>query len=244
MIPDSRPTVKLFAGRYTRQAPYMVKNLAGGAVTWEVPWRDGTRTRTARRSELLRVLAPLQLLPEVDLMEAVVGVRHETATDQQGGRQVMAWDLKAAAYFAPRGSADVVFPFHKAHARVAFKDSDLVLSFDTVDIGPEMEPHFVPIYFPYSSRMPKQEPKPVRSEYILRSPARLVVIGSLWIEEINDLPSQGADVTARLGVVGTQQDAIISWDLERLSSEDTPYIRRWGFAPLERAYSASVTTQP
>ena len=51
----------------TARRPYVVKNSAhgkpeGGPVTLEVPWRDGTRVRSARREDLIRLLAPLQTL--------------------------------------------------------------------------------------------------------------------------------------------------------------------------------------
>jgi hypothetical protein len=47
----------------TDQAPYLVKNPTygkGGPVQFEVPWRDGTSTRTATHSDLILLLSPLQ----------------------------------------------------------------------------------------------------------------------------------------------------------------------------------------
>jgi hypothetical protein len=53
----------------TERAPFVVKNPAygrtgGGSVELEVPWRDGTRIRSARRSELVRLLSPLAEQPK------------------------------------------------------------------------------------------------------------------------------------------------------------------------------------
>jgi len=56
----------------TERAPFVVKNPAygqtgGGPVELEVPWRDGTRVRSARRSEMVRLLSPLAELPSLDV---------------------------------------------------------------------------------------------------------------------------------------------------------------------------------
>src|SRR4029077_7253709 len=52
----------------TDRAPYVVKNPSGGHVTFEVPWRAATDTFSANRSQLLKVLAPLQRLPSLEIM--------------------------------------------------------------------------------------------------------------------------------------------------------------------------------
>ena len=54
----------------TERAPFVVKNPAygqtgGGPVELEVPWRDGTRVRSARRSEMVRLLSPLAESPKM-----------------------------------------------------------------------------------------------------------------------------------------------------------------------------------
>ena len=56
----------------TERAPFTVKNPAfgqtgGGPVELEVPWRDGTRIRSARRSELVQLLSPLAERPSLDV---------------------------------------------------------------------------------------------------------------------------------------------------------------------------------
>lgn len=58
----------------TDRAPYVVKNpvygrFKGDLAEFEVPWREGTRIKTARRSDLIRLLAPLELLPEIEILD-------------------------------------------------------------------------------------------------------------------------------------------------------------------------------
>ena len=48
----------------TDRAPFVVKNPG----EFEVPWREATGTRSARRAELLTLLSPLQKLPSVEAL--------------------------------------------------------------------------------------------------------------------------------------------------------------------------------
>lgn len=64
----------------TDRGPYVIK-VSQDPVTREVPWRDGTRTRTARRSELLKVLLPAASVPTA----AVVTLR--AVAELQGAQE-------------------------------------------------------------------------------------------------------------------------------------------------------------
>lgn len=52
----------------TDRAPYVVNVEGGGSPEREVPMRDGTRTRSARRDELLRMLVPQSSVPPALLL--------------------------------------------------------------------------------------------------------------------------------------------------------------------------------
>lgn len=60
----------------TSRAPFVVKNplhnSEKGPIEYEVPWRDGTRTRTARHEDLVRILVPVARVPEIEVREARV----------------------------------------------------------------------------------------------------------------------------------------------------------------------------
>ena len=61
----------------TDLAPYTVKvsefgKTKGVKADREVPWREGTLVRTARRAELLRILLPTSVLPTLDARSSVV----------------------------------------------------------------------------------------------------------------------------------------------------------------------------
>lgn len=72
--------VVAFVFRTTR-APYVVKNYSGkGHIDREVPWRELTSTRSARRTDLMRVLAPSAAAPEPEILHAKLAVNR---TDRQ-----------------------------------------------------------------------------------------------------------------------------------------------------------------
>ena len=53
----------------TDRSPFVVNNPAA-YMDKEVPWREGTRVRSARSADLIRLLQPSEKLPEVDLLYA------------------------------------------------------------------------------------------------------------------------------------------------------------------------------
>ena len=96
----------------TGRAPYVVKNPAGGKIQREVPWREGTALRTAKRSDLIRVLVPAQATPRLDIVSARLYV---TPHRDNAGRSVadspdLDWRLDATVYFTAGQGSYVVFP--------------------------------------------------------------------------------------------------------------------------------------
>ncbi len=101
----------------TQRAPFVVKNPAfgeerGGPVSLEVPWREGTSTRSARRSDLLRILSPLQTLPKFEILGGFLNARipREPQTE-------LWWTFRLELYVEPQNEELLVIPFHKCKAR-------------------------------------------------------------------------------------------------------------------------------
>jgi len=114
----------------TDRAPYLVKNPAygqpsGGPVQLEVPWREARSTRTASRSDLLRILSPIQKAPSFELLNAWLKVYPERADYHPNGPiyrddpKNLAWKLHMDFYVVPRTDTRVVIPFH--HCTASFK---------------------------------------------------------------------------------------------------------------------------
>lgn len=107
----------------TDRAPFVVKNPAfgskeGGAVELEVPWRENTSVRSARRSDLIRLLAPLELLPEIEILDVRLSVGTES-------NRLDVLTLTSKLYIFPKSRNRVVIPFHRC--RVEFEIAGIPL---------------------------------------------------------------------------------------------------------------------
>lgn len=112
----------------TDRAPYIIKNSAygktgGGSTEFEVPWREGTGTRTARRSDLIRLLAPLELLPEIEILDISLTATIGGQDPSTGNHYPDKLSLTAELYIVPKNRQRVVIPFHRC--QVEFEISEL-----------------------------------------------------------------------------------------------------------------------
>lgn len=87
--------------------PYVVRNRSGrdagaGPATREVPYREGTATRSATRADLLRILAPRAYLP---VFEAVNGFLQLAANNNH--------DFSVELYCMPRLESQVGLAVHR-----------------------------------------------------------------------------------------------------------------------------------
>ena len=86
----------------------------------DVPWRDGTRIRSAKREDLLRLLLPIQRRPDVEILRA-------TATLHAGGGRENNFRSDIDLYVTPRGDRRVVYPYHRCHLQIANADGDVAV---------------------------------------------------------------------------------------------------------------------
>jgi len=91
----------------TERSPYVVKNPNGGSPEMEIPWRDGSRTRSAHRSEVLRLLEPCQMLPEVEF------VRADLALFENRGVGNFVWSGNLEFYLIPKSTSPVFIAEHR-----------------------------------------------------------------------------------------------------------------------------------
>ncbi|MBN1359198.1 MAG: hypothetical protein JW993_01330 [Sedimentisphaerales bacterium] len=102
----------------TDRAPFVVRNSAAGPIDFEVPWREGCRTRSARREDLIRLLSPIGHLPAVEVLDATVAVWGPSPSSQQQH----SWDIALKLYVAPREPQRLVIPCHKCEVKVQMDD--------------------------------------------------------------------------------------------------------------------------
>lgn len=105
----------------TDRAPFVVKNPAhgqpsGGPVEREVPWREGTAVRSARREDLLRLLVPIHRLPKVEVRKA--SCTFQAGDDDSTPRGHDEWSLHLELYVEPTSSDAVAIPNHRCEAEI------------------------------------------------------------------------------------------------------------------------------
>jgi hypothetical protein len=104
--------------------PMQVRNpnhgrMKGDPAEWEVPWREGDMTRSARRSDLLRLLYPVHRAPLVERIAMHAQLRG------RGDRELGYLEASALLYMVPMGSESVVVPFHLCEAWIGVDPESL-----------------------------------------------------------------------------------------------------------------------
>jgi hypothetical protein len=124
----------------TSLSPFVIKNSmygkpGAGPVEREIPWRDGTAVRTARRSDLIRLLAPAQKLPEIEVLSASARARvtpgddyRERAGDTLRGGEHLMWYFRLEMYAIPAVGTLAVLPLHRTVVEFAVGDDPFVVT--------------------------------------------------------------------------------------------------------------------
>jgi hypothetical protein len=92
-----------------------------GPVEREVPWREGTSIRSARREDLVRLLVPMQSLPDVEVLSASATVARRLPrdpkfySDEEGvdAAPHLHWRVWVELFISPITDSRVVLPTHR-----------------------------------------------------------------------------------------------------------------------------------
>lgn len=95
----------------TQRPPYVV----GRGDKIAVPWRDGTRTRSAKRTELMALLSEVSRLPHVELLDGRMMIHLE----HEGNLTAL---VKMELYITPGSEEPITFPNHKLTATLSLPD--------------------------------------------------------------------------------------------------------------------------
>jgi hypothetical protein len=198
----------------TDRAPYVVRNSAGGHVRFEVPWRDGTAVRSASRSDLLRILVPLQKLPRVELLSGSL-----TAYEDDKERK-WHWNLELWLYAASILSESLVIPFHKCAVSLELRDGLERTSLSELRLAPPYR-HGGPPLMVLRSPIPFPRPEPdsltidgTATELIIGGPGRFRLLANGFTEPISrDLGSSVARTEASLRAIGPEQGIIVAAEM-------------------------------
>lgn len=220
-VGDTSVVGLLFA---TDRAPFVVKNPAfgqpaGGPVETEVPWREGTSVRSARHEDLIRLLSPMQRLPEMTVLEAAL-TYHLGGKDAKGRpSSASSWVLRLSVYVVPASDDLLVIPFHQCEASFSVGAGIVVGHFSTIAIDPRVTRPFFTRDTETLSRTVDSTP----TEVLFRGPGLAVLVaesrvtcdaGRATAKEV-----QNASYSVTMQAARSEHSVSLSGELVRASTQ-------------------------
>jgi hypothetical protein len=203
----------------TDRAPFVVRNPhfgheRGVVIAQEVPWREGTRTRTATRSDLIRLLVPRLALPEVEVIDSELVLRK---------KDKHCWFLRMQLYVIPCGGASVVIPFHRCEVHVQLRPRGTTMEFDSIFMGPPRSTSTVG-----GSRSDPLAVGLIGDQLLLEGPSRIDLQAERW-SDVETTPMEGssAHVVARLAPAGTDRRLTLARTLRWTAAEGEGVLAQW-----------------
>jgi hypothetical protein len=119
----------------TSRAPYMVTTDGRGGADREVPWREGTRVRTARRSEVLRSLVEEAKVPVLECFAGAIEFQYDAVATQvvPDASEVF---IRLDLHMYLEALAPCTMPQHRWSATLAVGDQLIDVSADIRLLGP------------------------------------------------------------------------------------------------------------
>jgi hypothetical protein len=216
------PVVALLFG--TDAAPYVVKTGLSGAVTHEVPWREGNKTRSAGRSDLLRLLARRIHLPEVEIVTGhawMEGTHVGPNLSDYGS----CFQFRLQLYVAPQ-STPITIPRHRCTLRLLFESRDVPLLPYSLQLLPPSEPRsdFEKTLAAFDYAGPEDAFLPAslsvqatQSEAIINGPGFLHVHGCVSTRERLERTNDPLILELRLTPVGAELPVEVTVRMQRSS---------------------------
>lgn len=179
----------------TDRGPFVVKNPNGGAITREVPWREGTAVRTARREDLIMLLAPVSHLPSAEVLafEIHSGTNPHAVTYM---------------YLTPSRIGEMlVFPYHRMEVMLVVDGQPRVhLSNVTASPPTNWVAHGAD-FFPEEKNL-SATLQGTASELLVQGPGKAIVRG--W-PGLTPLPSSDMRVKITMGLAGSSFPLVVEF---------------------------------
>jgi hypothetical protein len=180
-------------------------------VSFEVPWRNGTRIDSARRADLFKLLTPVTKLPEVEVLGGLLSANEVKEPSQPA---CIAWRLDVYLFVSPLSEAPVVIPAHRCESSILPSEAaDYPLhlsgfSFDTDTPGNIS----------------------AKSAVTVNTPG-LVTVSASYIQKSYtlSLKSETVRVVGKARPIGADRAIDWSCDLTRRDTKHGGYVGIWGF---------------
>ena len=192
----------------TDRAPYLVKNPEygqpnGGPVQLEVPWREARSTRTASRSDLLRILSPIQKTPSFELLNAWLKAYPELGGPTGYGGQTysddpkhLTWKLHMDFYAVPKTNARVVVPFHHCSASFEIPECIPKTQFESIIMQPLSS-----LYHrrnDVTTRIDSLTIENTKYEVLLNGPGKIMLHGEVALPKVEIIREEDARIQVAL----------------------------------------------
>ena len=200
----------------TSRAPFVVRNPefgrpGGGSMEREVPWREGTAIRSARRDDLIRILVPLSRIPSFEYrrakLHASAGPRtYEPTTGHfsvPDPPEVLDWELRAEFYVVPQGRDRIVLPNHLTSITISVDPGSLVVA-DTFHLAVPM------LYDIGDTRKDSHTMLDTTHELIVDGPGLVEVSARLQTPFVPEIASASVIMTLKAGVLNSARDVVIT----------------------------------
>lgn len=187
----------------TDRAPFVINNPNGGSFTHGVPLRVGTRTKCASHSDLIRLLSPIQRLPEVEVLgcELVVEPSKPFSSRTLKVTYCAPWQLNLFLdlYIAPNNSDRIVFPWHRCKCWI-----ELPGTIPSLELKVS---HFETPSWSTSSISPSM--KVSNTEVIVTDPGGLMLFATKSVFEKYPNSTENIEVKFSLSLIGSDTPVLI-----------------------------------
>jgi len=202
----------------TDRAPYVVKSESGGPITREVPWRKGNSTDSAKRSDLIKLLAPIQLSPVFEIVNGSISLRN---LDHEKKKL---FELRLMLYVTPRTKDLIVIPYHRCEGKIILS-SELKINLDQITL-------FAPIRFTGGIgggfAQDSLTVQNTHNEIVISGPGTMVLEAHAEVENLLNALSE--NIEAKISIKHDPESevpAILNPSFISSKVEDSKEIARW-----------------
>ena len=185
----------------TERRPFVVKSKQDFL---EVPWRDGTRTRSATRSELIRLLSPVVDLPNFEILNANFVAKRT----QPEPKSIWQLTVTLTIYVFPKKEGRVVFPFHRTRCRVQIDPNTITFPHPQLDVL--MRPEITARGF----GSPSATTQASTSELIVTGPGSFTLCAQTAMEQLPVMPDK-AVIRVTITPAGSEVTAVLKMSLRK-----------------------------
>lgn len=219
----------------TERAPFVIRTSALGPITHEVPWREANSTRSARRSDLLKLLVPIQKTPKIDILDGELILYKIPGRDTQPDQYH--WQLMVKLYIITCSTETVVIPFHTCKVAFRTEHAPDEAYFEKIAITPPTTFHAREL----KEKVRSLTVSSTDSEVLIDTAGLVHLHGEITTTE-HPLLNRQIRIKAMLTPHHSERPAVVQADfvpVPRQEADSPRLIARWRWKPLSPAPIAS-----